>query len=700
MRWVAIFATAAPLWLSWLNNATASPLQEATLLDRRNKPDNRQVPYVYRGDSRSPQEIRSAGGFKPYGDKWENDDFAYDMHRHYVAGPEGHGLDLDDPNDSLDGVYRSAYVSVAKDESVAEDYGNKTGTGWIYEIVPTENILDDMWAQSECVAMGGIIWKQIRRYRRNVPGAPWQNNPDFDHSLFENQQHASHYRVTPVNPAYRNYDESFPDALRGVDKGGSDSESGSDSDSDSDSDSNGPPSQKPKRNRLQPKAERWMDTKDDLAALIGYFPPTLTPNTTPNPDVPGPVEPQQPQSSAAAASDLTAELQHYNNLGEAGVRELLPEPEDRDLLQELFTAGVLAGCSSWINRPKPQKLKRLSSRAAPASGGKVKVDEKRCAQVYFKLRSALHKTSVKGSKSPKASATEPRCKELKNLKLFFALSDDFFSGTNDELAAVLEGPAGKVRVEIGTEANKTGFSKTYDVDMKGFGSDTIKTDGINKITLTAKGPWFTVLRNDKWKVKDLSLHASCAEPDFKATDGKYISLNTWYQHPDSSWVIPFKGHSEQAVTELKVEAKDWAMEPICAEIKELTYRFKIESGINAGANDRLSFKLGDGKPVPLGENLDAGFEKSDKIDLKDIFGKDRIDVRNLTKVEILDEKGSKWIRDEWDFEGINFVATCANGKGKMKLSKFEGVKKTVGQDHSKDVVYTGNFVPTDWKKEG
>ncbi|KAH0594588.1 hypothetical protein MHUMG1_07422 [Metarhizium humberi] len=297
-----------------------------------------------------------------------------------------------------------------------------------------------------------------------------------------------------------------------------------------------------------------------------------------------------------------------------------------------------------------------------------------------------------------SSNRKPLCTEIKQLEFGIALSDDMFAGTNDEIGAILEGPAGKAEFSIVTDASR-GFNTRVPVDMKAsFGSDTIKIDGINSISLTAKGPWISLLTNDKWKVKDVTLHAKCAEPGLEVADEKYISLNAWYQHPDASW-LPFTGHSKQIVAKLGVSRADWTMKPPCVEVKDITYWFQLGDKWLGGADGILSFKLGDGKRITIGENLDAGFFKSGTMDLKDIYGRDTMDLRDIKKLQIFDNVGYKGKTDEWFLQGIGFGATCVDGGQKVKLSKFGNEDEWLGDDHHyDDLVYARDIIPSDWVK--
>ncbi|RDA84422.1 hypothetical protein CP532_2904 [Ophiocordyceps camponoti-leonardi (nom. inval.)] len=173
MRWAKIIACATPLWLSWLEPGSAG--LSAAIVRRQDGL------YVYRADKRSPLEIMTDGGFRPHGHpNWADNPRAFYMWRHYQAGPEGCGAE-DIEGEPEGAEWETAYVSVAEDIETAESY-----PGWLYEIVPTQNILDDELAESEVLALGGVHWSQVRRFRWQYEAdAQWQDNPHYDAALWE-----------------------------------------------------------------------------------------------------------------------------------------------------------------------------------------------------------------------------------------------------------------------------------------------------------------------------------------------------------------------------------------------------------------------------------------------------------------------------------------------------------------------------------
>ncbi|PHH77317.1 hypothetical protein CDD80_727 [Ophiocordyceps camponoti-rufipedis] len=129
---------------------------------------------------RSPQEIRSQGGFQPQGSDWHEIPDAYAVDRHYLAGIGSHSWEQE-----FGIEHHSAYVSLARDVSCELRNGD-----WLYEVHATQNILDahniHIFADTEVFALGGVRWSQVIRYKWCDGKNPkWINNPEYERQLWE-----------------------------------------------------------------------------------------------------------------------------------------------------------------------------------------------------------------------------------------------------------------------------------------------------------------------------------------------------------------------------------------------------------------------------------------------------------------------------------------------------------------------------------
>ncbi|KID81039.1 protein-tyrosine phosphatase [Metarhizium guizhouense ARSEF 977] len=604
--------------------------------------------FVYRGDSRSPQEIRGTGGFRPQGDGWENHDSSFDLTRHYTAGPNGCGLD---DSDEPGFVFRTAYVSTAQERGTAENYGQ-----WLYEIRATPNILDNDDAESEVMALGGLHWRQVRRYTRmrdtdnnRVDESRWIDNPEYDAQSYERGEHARLCRVST----------SFPGVLAGE----------SDSDSSGEADA---------QRHLFNSADRWMDQTDGIYELYGAFPPTWT-EYAPREDIPGPDHPAPPEAEDAqgkspwktlwaslrhvvflltTTNEVGALLQHYIDMGAQELDRLFPD--GNQVLQELFRDIQPIGCPS------------LSG-----FGSHLGRPDRRGSGVQI-----LHP-----------------CKKIKNIEFGLNLANEYWGlggeGTWDDIGGILEGKAGKAEFKI---AEQPALGSSWWTPVK-FPSDTIDITGIDKLSLTAEPHLWRWAQRDWFKVKDIRIRAQCADPGFEAKNDKYVGISQWYRHNGGGaiWQEPF---TKKAVATLPIHPGDWTFAPPCNIIKDLSYEFTLANGWGDGTGDKLTLILGEGI-IFLGNSFKAGSTIKDKIDIKKTFNKDTIDIRDLKTVAIGDDNSGaglfdkSWTLQAFPASGVTFSATCADVSKKMQMKKFASENKEVSHKDN-GPAWTGNIDAADW----
>ncbi|KAK2590498.1 hypothetical protein QQS21_011814 [Conoideocrella luteorostrata] len=380
MHWKRFFVSAAPLWLSWLESVNASVLPNTTLA--RRQPNQTKGQYVYRGDNRSPREIREAGGFQPQGDHWEEDDQAFIIERHYHAGPR----------ECHEQGFRTAYVSMAQQRETSENYGM-----WLYEIRATPNIINDGWPESEVMALGGAHWTQIRRYTHmrdtddnRVDEAAWLDNPEYDRERFENPEYTDYYQVS----------DDFPEGLSdGNLPSDSDSDSGSDSE-DSDPENN----RRPQR-RLFNAANRWMDRTDGIYETYGGFPPKFRPNTTPRDDVPGSPIPSTSSAGhdAPGPSRPSTSSAGHDAPGPSGPSTSSPantnSEEESDVVRSLF---------HFLNISPERQMQVFPNQPQVVSAARTELEEGACPAWTSKHGSKRPSNSEHhdGSQGP-SSSTHP-----------------------------------------------------------------------------------------------------------------------------------------------------------------------------------------------------------------------------------------------------------------------------------------------------
>lgn len=222
---------------------------------------------------------------------------------------------------------------------------------------------------------------------------------------------------------------------------------------------------------------------------------------------------------------------------------------------------------------------------------------------------------------------------------------------------------------------------------------------------------------------DISIQAECADPNFQAHDNRYIAINKEYNHPGKDSIWDWHGRFDtKTVGTLNLSPSDWSFTPPCLAIKNLEYHFKVGDSSFGGTYDKVYFALGEGKRVDLATGLDKNDHKEGTIDLKAVFNKNTVDIRDLKKLTIGDELAGPALLngDEWNFRGtvhtdlvnhrtpawltlffssligIWFSATCADIPKKVEMRKFELVNQIVKHKDNNEPVWTGNMIPQNW----
>ncbi|KID91853.1 Heat Labile Enterotoxin Type Iib, partial [Metarhizium majus ARSEF 297] len=154
--------------LDTLSHSKLGPLEKRAWLER---PPKLMPPpkIVYRGDKRSPDEIRAIGGFLPSSEvEPTNDNHGFSLFKHHVAGNAG-------------GKRVTAYVSTTRFFQIGLAYANMASDegGWIYQIQATPNMIDSDGTllkgrrysnEFELSALGGIPWAQVKAAVKIGPG--------------------------------------------------------------------------------------------------------------------------------------------------------------------------------------------------------------------------------------------------------------------------------------------------------------------------------------------------------------------------------------------------------------------------------------------------------------------------------------------------------------------------------------------------
>ncbi|PHH61267.1 putative enterotoxin [Ophiocordyceps australis] len=332
MRWASIILSAACMWL---DVSLAEPQ-----LSRRTPP-NVVGEFVWRSDARSPREIRGAGGFRPWGENWHRNEAAFVVARHYLAGPAGCGIE----RDVAARPFLTAFVSLARDREVSEQYrhGHQGGGTWLYEIRATPNMFDAQLADDEIVALGGVHWRQIRRYAlMNVTEGTetytWHYNPDYDRELYETSEHAGSCVVeTEVPPGLDDYWD--PDEMDAEDTTRDDTDA---SGSDEEEEEHG----RERYPRLGSAVTHMSGSI--MEALFGDFPPVFR-RYEPRDDIPGPRGANAPVE-LVTSEQVWRELDFWATITPDQMRRAFPDYDE--MLQDLLNQLDQSFCASGSSRQR------------------------------------------------------------------------------------------------------------------------------------------------------------------------------------------------------------------------------------------------------------------------------------------------------------------------------------------------------------
>ncbi|UNI18691.1 hypothetical protein JDV02_004946 [Purpureocillium takamizusanense] len=414
------------LWAAGNNNSSAGAVSTKPPRSRHRWPPGYDPGYliVYRGDNRSPAQIREAGGFRPL-PGWQSQERAFVMDNNYRRGAAGCDPDPD-PS------HVTAYVSLVTSPRVAAGHGR-----FVYEIRATPNFfLSGDSTSHEVYALGGVQWRQIRRYGQTNRQHAYSEvdmlgNSDYDENLYDHSRLRLLCRVCAF----------FPSQLQsGEPDGGADEDTSS-----------------PARRA----AYRLMQTTE-IKALAGSFPHTPVPGRF-NMHGPFPGARQAPPNSGSERA-VSEQLQFFIDLGPQTLSRIFPYG-DR-LIEEIFEGISWDACPA-VNLPHPGPGGSHLRRSLFRTNENDSADG--CCQATAALRGNIERLSAGAARN---------CTSLSALKFGLQLSDQWFAGTWDSLVVAFG--AGETH-GIASSPN-TGFHEWQNIDMQRvFKSDVVPLHHLTKL---------------------------------------------------------------------------------------------------------------------------------------------------------------------------------------------------------------------------
>ncbi|ODA79669.1 hypothetical protein RJ55_05263 [Drechmeria coniospora] len=296
-------------------------------------------------------------------------------------------------------------------------------------------------------------------------------------------------------------------------------------------------------------------------------------------------------------------------------------------------------------------------------------------------------------------ATRPRrtCDRLELVKIGIKLAPGFLEGTWDCLGLSLPGLVGPYPQKIAWKPDSgTDNWATLDlVRWLGPGTASIAIDKISRVNLTVEncGDFFGI-HNDAFKVQEGYIKAKCVGSGRNATL-VYPSIAGEYHHSRHG-PIREMGPAETFAS-LEVRPDAWVITPRCQTVRTLEVELRLGSNLlhtDGGTWDTIALSLGTFKTVSLVSRPSAASVITDDVDLVTLFGSLEADIGDITSINLMSIPGNG---DKWRFHGITFNARCADGSGKIQLTKYSNVDKWVEYNEKEQFVWSGNVTAGDWE---
>ncbi|KYK61941.1 hypothetical protein DCS_03086 [Drechmeria coniospora] len=296
-------------------------------------------------------------------------------------------------------------------------------------------------------------------------------------------------------------------------------------------------------------------------------------------------------------------------------------------------------------------------------------------------------------------ATRPRrtCDRLEQVKVGIKLAPGFLEGTWDCLGLSLPGLAGPYPQAIAWKPDSgTDNWATLDLDRwLGPRTASISIDKITRVNLTVENCGnYIGIHNDAFKVEEAYIQAKCVDSGRNASL-VYSSIAGEYHHSRHGPILEM-GPAE-TFTYLQVRPEWWVITPRCQTVRMVEVEFQLGSNMlhtDGGTWDVIALSLGTLKTVPLVARPKAGSVITDNLDLVTLFGSLEVDIRDITSINLMSIPGDG---DQWRFHGITLNARCADGSGKIQLTKYSHVDEWVKYNATEQFVWSGNVTVGDWE---
>ncbi|KID81250.1 heat-labile enterotoxin IIB, A chain [Metarhizium guizhouense ARSEF 977] len=683
-------------WLPWSPlGCVAAFLAVLDVCQAHNPKDNPEY-YVFRGDSRDPEEIRAAGGFLP-----DPDAASY-------TSPTTFGLD----NHVNGRTGSSAYVSTSAQFGQAAR--NFAGPGnYVYRIHVTPNMINVNEAlsssnpyprQEEASALGGIPWSAVEGWLQLEEDREFETSSEYlDDASADRFTDRYVVEFADQFEPNRAYDD------RGL--GGPARQTRAD-----------PQvallaAQPPDEARLINAATTFMNNH---ALAIGWtenqaFPlqfgtysldglPGLSANDGTQVERPPPAGAQVPalnEDDIIVAAEFLRD--HNAPCDVSGV-----DPQSQWLTLE--ADSTIAQALARLHRERPNDtlptpieeadeqiqaiIERLRRGQEPntcqlvGECSRLRLSQKKRARTpagVSKLCKKIQKPKKSTNGLDEATQNSEKCVLRSPLKIKVQLSDDTSAGSWDRLFLEIGKNA---RYEGGQphyllkESPSAGDLMSLDVDLAdAYPNKAVTIENIKEVRLVSRLDNGGVGSN-QLELQDITLTGKCAASP-KVAEAR-IKAKEWF----TNWG-----------TDLK--PKDWAWKKDCDKFTSLKFEWSLGNKVRAGTWDDL--KLGSHRDrkvlahdIQFATNPSAGNHGAVAIKLKETYGSASVPIDRIDFFHVYST--TRWpdsSEDQWEFGGIKFKAQCEGFDKAIILDKF-------GSDYNWHSRSNGIDLPiaaTDWRWE-
>ncbi|RDA89290.1 hypothetical protein CP532_0513 [Ophiocordyceps camponoti-leonardi (nom. inval.)] len=647
--------------------------------------------YVFRGDSRSPDQIRNATGFLPRRNTNYDDPITFSLYHHALG-------------------IRSSTAYVSTSSSFGQSAANFAGSGnWVYRIHITPNMISVNQAlsplspypqQEEAAALGGIPWNAVQGWW-HIPVPP----DDAPQSIFDQfclndvaanaltERYETEYEhLFTANPDYEaeRYNGAVVQTRDNIDVAVL-------ANTNPDSVTLG----------LQPAASHFMWRH---GSTVGWTPGQSFPLWEPVPSS-ADSTPRRYPMSPMSDDDLRAVAQVLHEANDTCLEGTLPSPAAgtilADLGDDLASLRQRASSSGETDEEEQRTLQEAEGRLRRTVSACVLLTA--CASMEYQSPPASGRR--RRSLVRLTPGLDTFCRKLSGLKPWY------YGGDTDKMR-----PA---ECQSGFERNVPFVSHCERV----VGTEVYcnRVEDEEACLSKREPPPFLAAKTEEcepmqdfFKTEDcVGTERWCSEDadNLRTTSSKVTTAECLLRRLNEEQLervrLRLRQHQEQRARQERQKQQqqqqeqddsddDGADEALpCSRVDDLKVDFWIsEDGIlsEAGTYDTIVLSLGWLQTI-LAEAPSQGGSFSQNVNLQRAFGTKAVPLGHIKQVKLLDLRiNDPNGGDRWHFQGLTLRASCVGSSKALEVNKFKQVNTWLqhGPGITLEEVWSGDIQPQDW----